>query len=47
MHVDYGGKDDPRKWNVSELWKCRFWDDIPGTAAAEYTGLRGVQCDYQ
>lgn len=31
---------------VSELLKSRFWNDIPGTAAAEYTGLGRVQCDY-
>lgn len=32
---------------VSELLKSRFWNDIPGTAAAEHMGLWGVQCDYQ
>lgn len=33
--------------SVSELLKSRFWSNIPGTAAAEYTGLWGMQCDYQ
>lgn len=32
---------------VSQLLKSRFWNDTLGTAAAECTGLWGVQCDYQ
>lgn len=48
MHVDNGGKDDQESGShVSELLKNRFWNDIPGTAAAEYTGLGVMQCDHQ